>query len=118
MNSAEKKFSLFTGHMSFQIILLIRHFTNWIKHNLLTDNTLMKISQDVLVRCLVTVSNHNVKLATHFQNLVSDRPIFPALYMALFFFQHLSSLESQILESHWLISRLPALRIFPSRPEF
>ena len=43
-----------------------RHLTNWTGHNLLTDNTLKKITQDVLVRCSVIVSDHNVKLAGHF----------------------------------------------------
>ena len=38
---------------SFQIFLLVRHLTNWTGHNLLTDNTLKKITQDVLVRCSV-----------------------------------------------------------------
>jgi len=56
--------------MSFQIFLLVRHLTNWTGHNLLTDNTLMMITQDVLVRCLVIASDHNVKLARHFQNLI------------------------------------------------
>ena len=58
--------------MSFQIFLLVRHFTNWTRHNLLTDNTLKKITQDVLVRCSVIVSDHNAKLAGHFQNLVGQ----------------------------------------------
>ena len=60
--SAGNKFSLFTGHMSFQIFILVGHLTNWTGHNLLTDNTLKKITQDVLVRCSVIVSDHNVKL--------------------------------------------------------
>ena len=42
----------------------------YILHNLLTNNTLRKITQDVLVRCLGIVSNLNAKLARHFQNLV------------------------------------------------
>ena len=41
-----------------------------ILHNLLTDNTLRKITPDVLVRCSVIMSNLNAKLARHFQNLV------------------------------------------------
>ena len=61
--------------MSFQIFLLVRHFTNWTRHNLLTDNTLKKIAQDVLVRCLVIVSDHNVKLARHLRNLVGQCPV-------------------------------------------
>ena len=36
-------FSLFSGHVSFQILLLVGHFTNWTGHNLLTDNTLKRI---------------------------------------------------------------------------
>ena len=58
--------------MSFQIFLLLGHFTNWTGHNLLTDNSLKKATQDVLVRCLVIMSDHNVKLAGHFQNLVKQ----------------------------------------------
>ena len=52
--------------MSFQIFLSVRHFTNWTGHFLLSDNTMKKITQDVLVRCLVIVSDHNAKLAGHF----------------------------------------------------
>ena len=73
--SAGNNFSLFTGHMSFQIFILVGHLTNWTGHNLLTDNTLKKITQDVLVRCSVIVSDHNVKLAGHFQNLVGQCPM-------------------------------------------
>ena len=70
--SAGNNFSLVTGHMSFQIFLLVGHLTNWTGHNLLTDNTLKKRTQDLLVRCSVIVSDHNVKLAGHFQNLVGQ----------------------------------------------
>ena len=56
----------------FGIFLLIRHSINWTEYNLLTDNTLKKITQDVLVRCSVIMSDHNVKLAGHFQNLVGQ----------------------------------------------
>ena len=73
--SAGNNFSLFTGHMSFQIFILVGHLTNWTGHHLLTDNTLKKITQDVLVRCSVIVSDHNVKLAGHFQNLVGQCPM-------------------------------------------
>ena len=73
--SAGNNFSLFTGHMSFQIFILVGHLTNWTGHNLLTHNTLKKITQDVLVRCSVIVSDHNVKLAGHFQNLVGQCPM-------------------------------------------
>ena len=73
--SAGNNFFLFTGHMSFQIFILVGHLTNWTGHNLLTDNTLKKITQDVLVRCSVVVSDHNVKLAGHFQNLVGQCPM-------------------------------------------
>ena len=61
--------------MSFQIFLLVGHLTNWTGHNLLTDNTLKKGTQDVLVTCSVIVSDHNVKLAGHFQNLVGQCPM-------------------------------------------
>ena len=47
-------------------------FTSWNGHNSLTDNTLKKITQDVMVRCLVIMSYHNAKLARHFQNLVGQ----------------------------------------------
>ena len=56
--------------MSFQIFLLVGHLTNCIGHNLLTDNTLKKRTQDALVTCSVIVSDHNVKLAGHFQKLL------------------------------------------------
>ena len=72
--SAGNNFSLVTGHMSFQIFLLVGHLTNWTGHNL-TDNTLKKRTQDLLVRCSVIVSDHNVKLAGHFQNLVGQCPM-------------------------------------------
>ena len=42
---------------------------------MLTDNTLRKITQDVLVRCLVIVADHNVKLAGHSRNLVGQCPV-------------------------------------------
>ena len=73
--SAGNNFSLFRGHMSFQIFLLIGHLTNWTGHNLLTDNTFEEKPQDVLVTCSVIVSDHNVKLAGHFQNLVGQCPM-------------------------------------------
>jgi len=63
--------SPYSENMSFQIFLLVGHVTNCTGHNLLTDHTLKKITQDVLVRCSVIVSDHNVKLAGHFQNLVA-----------------------------------------------
>ena len=72
MFSAGNNFSLFRGHMSFQIFLLVGHLTNWTGHNLLTDNTLKKRTQDVLVTCSVIVSDHNLKLAGHYQNLVGQ----------------------------------------------
>ena len=73
--SAGKNFSFFTGHMSFQIFSLVGQFTNWTGHNLLSDNTLKKLTQDVLVRCSVMVSDYNVKLADHFQNLSGSCPV-------------------------------------------
>ena len=67
--------------MSFQLFLLVGHLTNWTGHNLLTDSTLKKnITHDMLARCFVIVSDHNSKLAGHFQNLV-DWLLFPALYI-------------------------------------
>ena len=39
---------------------------------LLIDNIFKKITQDVLVTYSVVVSDHNVKLAGHFQNLVEQ----------------------------------------------
>ena len=68
--SAGNNFSLYTRHMSFQIFLLVGHFTNWTRHNLLTDNSLKTITQDVLVKCSVIMSDHDAKLAQYFQNLV------------------------------------------------
>ena len=61
--------------MSFQIFLLVGHLTNWTGHNLSTDNPLKKKTQDVLGTCSVIVSDHNVKLAGHFQNLVGQCPM-------------------------------------------
>ena len=58
--------------LRFQIFLLVRHLTNIARHSLLMDNTLKKITQHVLVRCSVIVSNHNVKLAGHFPSLVGQ----------------------------------------------
>ena len=86
--SGGNNFSLFTGHMSFQIFLSVGHFTNWTGDNLFTDNTLMKMTQDVLVRCLVIVSDHNAKLAGHFQNLVGQCLVTDCSY-----FQHCTRLN-------------------------
>ena len=67
--SAGNDFSLFTGHMSFQIFLLVGHFTNWTGHNLLTNNTVKEVS-------LVNKLSHvDAKLAGHFQNWVGQRPV-------------------------------------------
>ena len=85
--------------MSFQIFLLIGHLTNWTGHNLLTDNTLKKRTQDVLVTCSVIVSDHNVKLAGHFQNLVGQCP------MTDCYFQHCHNfVYSQIFIKSSLLS--------------
>ena len=76
--STGNNFSLLTGHkiMSFQIFLdLDIFFYKLDGHNLLTDNTLKKIIQDVLVRFSGMVSDHNAKLAGHFQNLVGQCPL-------------------------------------------
>ena len=83
--------------MSFQIFLLVGHLTNWTGHNLLTDNTLKKRTQDVVVTCSVIVSDHNVKLAGHFQNLVGQ------CLMTDCYFQHCResfSLEFPSLQLH------------------
>ena len=61
---------------------LVGHFTNLKGFNLLTDNTLKKLIQDVLVRCLVSTFDHDVKLAECFQNLVRQ------CRMTDFYFQH------------------------------
>ena len=74
-SSAGNNFSLFTGHLSFQIFLLVGHFTNWTRHNLLTDNISKKVTQDALVRCTVIMYNYHVKLAKHFPNLVGHCPL-------------------------------------------
>jgi len=71
----------YSQDMSFLILLLVGHFTNWTGHNLLTDNTLKKITQVVLGSVSVIVSDHYTKLAGHFQNLVGDRLLFPALIL-------------------------------------
>ena len=78
--------------MSFQIFILVGHLTNWTGHNLLTDNTLKKITQDVLVTCSVIVSDHNVKLAGHFQNLVGQCP------MTDCYFQHCRRSPDNVLK--------------------
>ena len=86
-HSAGNNFALFTGHMSFQIFILVGHLTNWTGHHLLTDNTL-KITQDVLVRCSVIVSDHNVKLAGHFQNLVGQCPMTDCYFQHCTIYSH------------------------------
>ena len=80
--------------MSFQIFILVRHLTNWIEHNLLTDNTFEKITQDVLVRCSVIVSDHNVKLAGYFQNLVGQ------CLLTDYYFQHVTELVIYFKKTH------------------
>ena len=66
--------------MSFQIFLFVSHFTNWTGHNLSTDNTLKKITQDVLARCSIIVSDHDAKLALKFdRTMFGDRLLFPGL---------------------------------------
>ena len=65
--------------MSFQLLLLVEHFTNWTGHNLLTGNILTDVwwpvTQDVLVRCSVIMFDHNAKLTGHLQNLVVQCPV-------------------------------------------
>ena len=51
------------------------YFTNRTGHNLLTDNTLKKITQDELARCSAFVSDRNAKLAGHVQNMVGQCPV-------------------------------------------
>ena len=54
--------------MSFQIFLSVRHYfykLDWTIF-LLSDNTMKKITQDVLVRCLIIVSDHNAKIGWTF----------------------------------------------------
>ena len=83
--------------MSFQIFILVGHLTNWTGHNLLTCNTLKKITQDVLVRCSVIVSDHNVNLAGHFQNLVGQ------CLMTDCYFQHCSIIKYSINRGSLLV---------------
>ena len=82
--------------MSFQIFILAGHLTNWTGHHLLTDNTLKKISQDVLVRCSVIMSDHNVKLVGHFQNLVGQCP------MTDCYFQHCNAAHDSCIQRRQL----------------
>ena len=89
--------------MSFQIFLLVGHLTNWTGHNLSTDNTLKKRTQDVLGTCSVIVSDHNVKLAGHFQNLVGQCP------MTDCYFQHCSFMF--IASFHCLFGLVHALHL-------
>ena len=91
--------------MSFQIFLLVGHLTNWTGHNLLTDNTLNKRTQDVLVRCSVIVSDHYVKLAGHFQNLVGQCP------MSDCYFQHCCYMYLQFMQRSYNISLFNFLQI-------
>ena len=60
IGTAGNNFCLFTGNVVFQIFFLVGHFTNWTGHNLSTDNTLKKTTQDVVVRCSVIVSDHKM----------------------------------------------------------
>ena len=73
--------------MSFQIFLLVGHLTNWTGHNLLTDNTLKKRTQDVLVTCSVIVSDQNFENGRTFskfgRTMSDDRLLFPALCYVL-----------------------------------
>lgn len=71
--SAGNNFYLFTGHISYQISFG-RTFDKT-GHNLLTENTLKKITENVPVRCSVIVFDHNVKLAGYLQNLVRQCPM-------------------------------------------
>ena len=62
-----------------------------ILHNSLTDNTLKKMTQDVLVRCSVIMCDHYMKLAAHFQNLVQQCP------MTEYYFQHCLHISTYIV---------------------
>mgnify|MGYP006896145530 CR=1 FL=1 len=79
---------LFTGHMFFQIFLLIGHFTNWTGHNLFTDIILKKITQNVPVRCSLIASYHNVNFAGHFQSLVGQYLVTDCNFQHCLFCQH------------------------------
>ena len=81
--------------------------TNETEHNLLTDNTLKKITQDVLARCSVIVSDHNVELARHSRNLVGQGPVTDC------YFQHWIKNEGFVLLLLLLCSDL-SKRIYDS----
>ena len=76
--SAGNNSYLLIGHLSFKILLLVGHLTKWDRTIIiyrLHDNTLKKITQDVLVWCSVIVRDHNVKLRGHFQSLGGQCPV-------------------------------------------
>ena len=50
---------------------LVGHLAKSKGQYLLTDNTLKNVTQAVLVRCSLIPSDHNVKLARRFQNLIN-----------------------------------------------
>jgi len=67
---AGNNFSLFTGYKInivslVQMLLLVGQLTNWIGHNLLTDSTLKKVTQNAPVRCWLIMFDHDVKMAEH-----------------------------------------------------
>lgn len=74
--------------MSFQILCCSDILQIW--HNSLTDNTLKKMTQDVLVRCSVIMCDHYMKLAAHFQNLVRQ------CLMTEYYFQHCLHISTYI----------------------
>ena len=73
--SAANIFSLFTGQCPLKSSFGHEFFTNCTGHTLLTNNTVKKITQDVLVRYSVIVSRHNAKSTGHFPNLVEQCPV-------------------------------------------
>ena len=70
---AGNNFCLFTRH---NVLFWSDKFLQIGSPHLLTDNNnLKKITQDVLVRCLVIASDNNVTPAGYFQNLVGQCPL-------------------------------------------
>ena len=78
--------------MSFQIFLLVGHLTNWTGHNLLTDNTLKKRTQDVLVTCLVIVSA-GLKVS---DQMVAHATKFFVVRLKNHVWSHLRALKTQV----------------------
>ena len=96
--------------------------------NLLTDNTLKKITQNVLVKWSVIAPNHNVKLAGDFQNLVGQCLSWSTDYYFQQYVPHWFSLllscstycgctvqfwisKIQLQSSHWQQWKMKSLRV-------